>query len=64
MIYKEARQTAAARGFSSVRQWMKENRKAWQGFNSRRNVKGENRERLARLMSALDAEFNQWKHLQ
>jgi len=64
MNHKDAKITAAARGFKSVKYWLKENRKAWQGFNSRRSVKGEDRDRLARLMSALDSEFNQWKHLQ
>lgn len=64
MNRKEAKIVSAARGFTSVTHWMRENRKAWAGFNSRLSKKGEDRERLARLMQSLDLEFKQWNHLQ
>jgi hypothetical protein len=63
MTRKEAKETAAARGFPSVSAWMRENRKAWKQFNSRASMKNENRERLQTLMQRLDHEFQTYKNL-
>lgn len=64
MTHREAKEKAATRGFTSVKHWMKENRKAWSNFHSRLSVKGEDRDRLARLMQSLDSDYEQFKHLQ
>lgn len=55
-----ARQTAAARGFTSVKHWMQENRKAYRGFSSRLSAKGEDKARLRELMKALDSDYDQF----
>lgn len=55
----EAKATAAARGFSSVREWMRENRKAATEFRNRKGSKKE-RARLRGLAECLDREFERF----
>lgn len=62
MTRREAKEKAAARGFTSVNHWMQENRKAAASFRSS-PAKGAARRRLNRLARALDDEFNQFNIL-
>ena len=55
----EAKATAAARGFSSVREWMKENRKAATEFRNRPGSKKE-RARVLGLADCLDREYERF----
>lgn len=63
MTQKEARITAAARGFASVRAWMNENRRAAKNFASRMSKKGEDRARLQTLIDCLDREYARFNPL-
>jgi len=56
MTAKDARMTAATRGFKSVKAWMKANRAAAANFASRKNKRGEDRNRLDSLIRCLDNE--------
>lgn len=59
MTAKEAREAAAARGFSSVAEWMRENRKAAESCRSQMTKKGQRRKYEA-LLKALDREYDRY----
>lgn len=54
----EAKRVCAARGFSSLQEWRKQNRRAIAEFQSRASAKGADRQRFHTLISALESDFN------
>lgn len=54
----ESKRVCAARGFASLQEWRKINRRTVAEFESRRGRKGEDGRRLEILISALESDFN------
>lgn len=63
MTRKIAKETAASRGFTSVETWMRANRRGAAELRSQMSKRGEDRQRLDTLISCLDREHDQWRHL-
>jgi hypothetical protein len=53
----ESKQCCAARGFATLQEWRKANRRAVAEFRSRMSKRGEDKTRLRRLIATLDSEF-------
>lgn len=58
-----ATETAVARGFSSVREWMKSNRKEASKLSTKARISAKQKARCLPLVDALDREFERFNHL-